>query len=156
MANSNFITILSERKCRRKHYVSYDIVIAQENAFSNEGAQVKCFSRCSFVINNILRKLGLNICLPDLSLFVKKVTQKNVLFIAMDIDDISRHKNDLKCIALSNQLGIYVFDAWESKYNELKDLLDFIKPSVFFFPYLESKKVLRKLLSVPFYSAIHG
>lgn len=142
---NNSIVILSERLCRKKHHVSYDTILGAENAFKVEGAHIKCFSPLVSLLNKVFKKLKLRIHTFDFTITATVWGGgRNVLFMAMSIEDILNHKKELRTISLNNSLGIYIFDAWESRYSELEELLNFIKPSLMFFPYIEAKKYFDK------------
>lgn len=110
--------------------MSYDTILGMENAFLIGGAQMRCFSQNVSIINKALRRLKLKTHVFDFTI-PDGMAQKNVLFIAMSVEDILEHKNELKCVGGDN-LGIYIFDAWESRYEELEKLFNFIKPTLIF------------------------
>ena len=130
----NSIIILSARACRKKHHVSYDTVLGMENAFIKEGAVLKLFSYDIGIINKILWKGHLKTRILD-SKVCKDLSDRNILFIAMGIDDLILYKKELQKLAKCNVVGLYCFDVWESKYELYEEMYNYISPQLIFFAY---------------------
>ena len=130
----NSIIILSTRACRKKHHVSYDTILGMENAFIKEGAVLKLFSYDIGIINKILWKGHLKTRILD-SKVCKDLSDRNILFIAMGIDDLILYKKELQKLAKCNGVGLYCFDVWESKYELYEEMYNYISPQLIFFAY---------------------
>lgn len=142
------ITILSERKCRKDWHVSYDTVLGMENAFVNEGAEIKFFSPIFTVVNKVLNKLKL-VNLPDVTI---KVRDTYVLFICMGISDLEKQAKTLKRLSKQgNNVVLYCFDTWESHYERWEKMFFLIKPKFIFMAYKSSKEYFAKLFENVFF-----
>lgn len=135
------IHILSSRNCTYKWYkkhVSYNTILGMEDEFieyMNNGQNLICFSRKVYIINKFLRKLKIDkLTLPDKKV-IKKVNADNdkLFFASMSIVDLLDFKHTLKIV--NRKLIIYVFDCWESQFDEYKKIFDEINPMAICFAY---------------------
>lgn len=129
------LCILSERKIRKKHHVSYDTILGMENAFAeNAGVKIKELSvlghKFNAVLNRFIKKtVSFNVDLPK---------TENVLFLAMGFSSMKNQRAILKKISIRSKLIVYCFDTWESEYKEWEELFSYIKPSYIFLAYQAS------------------
>lgn len=143
---SKIIYILSERVCKKKHHVSYDTTLGMENAFvSDDLFQIIPFSRLWFYANKIIYLL-IKKRLPDYFLHFRQ--QNNYLFIAMGIGDLEIHRETLRrAKQKGNCVSIYCFDSWESRYERMEAVFNYVRPDYIFLAYRKSVEYFNKVYS---------
>lgn len=144
ITNNKKLTILSERRLKKKHHVSYDTTLGMEDAFAAEGADIKNFScKILYLANKVFRRLNIDTAIPEYSV-VNKCKGQNILFIAMGYVDVFYHRKALKKAAKKGKVGIYCFDVWESEYYIWEKCFNYIDPDFIFFAYKEACEAFGK------------
>ena len=140
------LIILSSRKAKRHWHVSYDTILGLEDEFieciNNKNSCI-FFGKGIWMLNRITRKF-LKKAFPDVSVInkVKKNKNAKVFFSIMGLYELLETKETLR--EISEQLIIYVFDCWESGFQEYKKIFDEIKPKHIFFAYKKACDYFKK------------
>ena len=138
------LRILSERKCKKKHHVSYDTVLGLENEFlKNSGCKITYFSRFFVFLNKALRKT-LKKDIADRKVYKGK--NDVYFYVAMGISDIRENETTLRFLSLKGcKVAVYCFDTWETAYDEWEKIFRQISPSFIFLAYKHSYEYFSKI-----------
>lgn len=141
----NDFAVLSIREGCKKHHVSYDTILGLENEFNKErGAEIICISEevCHKNIQAFSEKgFGSNI---DESALGKVDGKKYVFFATMCETDLLIHLEMLKKI--HDKLIIYIFDSWETSWENQEKVLKDISPLMVCFAYEKAKEHFKEIL----------
>lgn len=139
------LRIISERNFFKKKSVSYDTILGLENEFLDameDSNCLVCLSNTIKRINKILWKyLGNDaVALKD-PYVLRACTQESsskVFFAAMGIESLVLNRATLA--ALNQRLIVYIFDCWESLWENYDCILRKINPYAVCFAYEKARK----------------
>lgn len=141
--NTN-ILIISSRSCGKKH-VSYNTVLGLEDEFSNcTEKEILRFRRSFYYTNKMLRMLHIPINISDIAI-IKRInnTTEKILFTAMGYSELEAFSATLK--KCNDRLILYIFDCWESQWDEWENIFAQINPWAICFAYKKARNHFAEL-----------